>query len=145
MRKALNNIFIVQLTIHLSHALDWTTTRRIICTRDRLIDVIEFILILFFFLDAAKVRSFFKPPNKFEKKNANKFIIVRNKLSNILFYHLKPQKTMKEKDLIIRREAMQVNKKLCYSIISVLSKVYQFEKKALLWNYEQLRASYFAF
>ncbi|WP_321438229.1 hypothetical protein [uncultured Bacteroides sp.] len=52
---------------------------------------------------------------------------------------------MKEKDLIIRSRAMQVNKKLCYSIISVLSKAYQFEKKVLLWNYEQLRTSYFAF
>jgi hypothetical protein len=43
---------------------------------------------------------------------------------------------MKEKDLIIRREAMQVNKKLCYSIISVLSKTHLFEKKVLLWYCE---------
>ncbi len=52
---------------------------------------------------------------------------------------------MKEKDLIIRSKAMQANKKLCYSIISVLSKTHLFEKKVLLCNCEQLRTSYFAF
>lgn len=48
---------------NLSHALDVTTTTRIIRKIDRLIDVCRFITLLFLLNDTAKVRAFSLPAN----------------------------------------------------------------------------------
>lgn len=59
-------------TQNLSHALDGTTTTRIICKTARLIDVCNIFISSFLYFRDAKVRAFFIISKQIEEKNHSK-------------------------------------------------------------------------